>query len=411
MTCPNQPRGCGAYSRSGSAGEPFMWYTSQPAKCGPSTFQSFRRSSDVITKAAFLVPTNTRTLLMLPPIASSYSISRFKNLAKLHSEWSGVRVETSVRTRKNDSLRPQQLRQLESAVVRHLAAGLLPDPRHDPARCLPQRVDVGFIVGDGLHVVGEEDLHVALHHGPSLEPLRRWRTPRPRRRTVVVKPCIGRELLHRGTLVPLPVNLDDLFHARVDGRRIRLQGGGGRLVGDERVQLVGMVSRQLEADGGAAAAGIHPCLLLGEVRQEAVHAVPEYLHHSLAVEWSLEIAVRQAARVVRHHGVVRGQVARNVAERRSVSRSAGHEEQHRAGSPNLVIEARARNAQSRGFDRHGLTHGLHLPDQVRQSSRLPRATKLIGCRAPRPVAFHQDSRRGASIRKLKLEPGRREPPW
>src|SRR5271157_83952 len=67
MTCPNQPLDCDAYSRFGSAGDPLMWYISQPAKCGPLTSHFSRLPSDVRTNAALRVPTNTRTLLILTP--------------------------------------------------------------------------------------------------------------------------------------------------------------------------------------------------------------------------------------------------------------------------------------------------------------------------------------------------------
>ena len=67
MSWPNQPPDGEAQSRSGSAGEPATWYTSQPAKCGPLTCQSRRASSEVRTKAPLRVPTRTRT----PAIATS----------------------------------------------------------------------------------------------------------------------------------------------------------------------------------------------------------------------------------------------------------------------------------------------------------------------------------------------------
>src|SRR6185437_12817572 len=51
MSWPNQPLDCDAYRRSGSAGEPFRWYISQPAKKGPLTSQFCRLPSDVRTKA------------------------------------------------------------------------------------------------------------------------------------------------------------------------------------------------------------------------------------------------------------------------------------------------------------------------------------------------------------------------
>src|SRR5882724_7757932 len=52
--------------RFGSAGEPLRWYISQPAKCGPLTSQCLRRPSEVRMNAPFFVPTNTRSLLMVP---------------------------------------------------------------------------------------------------------------------------------------------------------------------------------------------------------------------------------------------------------------------------------------------------------------------------------------------------------
>src|SRR6202166_2954067 len=50
--------------RLGSAGEPFKWYISQPAKCGPLTSHFSRLPSDVRINAPLRVPTRTRTLLI-----------------------------------------------------------------------------------------------------------------------------------------------------------------------------------------------------------------------------------------------------------------------------------------------------------------------------------------------------------
>src|ERR1039457_900868 len=65
MTCPNQPLVCDAYSRFGSTGDPLMWYSSQPAKCGPLTSQRSRLPSDSRMNAPLRVPTKTLTLLIL----------------------------------------------------------------------------------------------------------------------------------------------------------------------------------------------------------------------------------------------------------------------------------------------------------------------------------------------------------
>src|SRR4051794_26369984 len=49
--------------RSGSAGEPAMWYTSQPEKSGPCTLHFSRLPSEARMNAPFLVP--TRTLIFI----------------------------------------------------------------------------------------------------------------------------------------------------------------------------------------------------------------------------------------------------------------------------------------------------------------------------------------------------------
>src|SRR4029077_18576009 len=64
MICPNHPLVCEAYNRFGSAGDPFRWYISQPAKCGPLTSHFSRLPSDVRMNAPLRVPTRTRTPLM-----------------------------------------------------------------------------------------------------------------------------------------------------------------------------------------------------------------------------------------------------------------------------------------------------------------------------------------------------------
>src|SRR5665213_453155 len=50
--------------RLGSAGEPFRWYISHPAKCGPATFQSLRVPSEVRMNAPLRVPTRSLTWAM-----------------------------------------------------------------------------------------------------------------------------------------------------------------------------------------------------------------------------------------------------------------------------------------------------------------------------------------------------------
>src|SRR5437868_3771978 len=50
--------------RFGSTGDPFTWYISHPAKCGPLTSHLSRLPSAVRINAPFLVPTRTLTLLI-----------------------------------------------------------------------------------------------------------------------------------------------------------------------------------------------------------------------------------------------------------------------------------------------------------------------------------------------------------
>src|ERR1700694_1325597 len=64
MICPNHPLVCEAKMRLGSTGEPFKWYISQPAKCGPLTSHFSRLPSDIRMNAPLRVPTRTRTPLI-----------------------------------------------------------------------------------------------------------------------------------------------------------------------------------------------------------------------------------------------------------------------------------------------------------------------------------------------------------
>src|SRR4051794_20327926 len=57
--------------RSGSTGDPFTWYSSHPAKCGPLTSHRSRAPSAVRMNAPFRVPTRTRTPLTTLPTSSS----------------------------------------------------------------------------------------------------------------------------------------------------------------------------------------------------------------------------------------------------------------------------------------------------------------------------------------------------
>src|SRR6185503_1230082 len=47
--------------RSGFTGDPFKWYISQPAKCGPAISHFLRAASEVRMNAPLRVPTRTRT--------------------------------------------------------------------------------------------------------------------------------------------------------------------------------------------------------------------------------------------------------------------------------------------------------------------------------------------------------------
>src|SRR5216684_1679015 len=94
MICPNQPLHCDAYRRFGSAGDPLMWYISQPAKCGPLTSQRSRLPSDVRMNAPLRVPTNTR----IPLIAHSYSSQPVRSVASLRRCASRRSVVTRGRT-------------------------------------------------------------------------------------------------------------------------------------------------------------------------------------------------------------------------------------------------------------------------------------------------------------------------
>src|ERR1700682_3194552 len=69
--------------RLGSAGEPFKWYISQPAKCGPLTSHFSRLPSDVRMNAPLRVPTRTRTLLML--CSFSFSLPLFISFSSISS--------------------------------------------------------------------------------------------------------------------------------------------------------------------------------------------------------------------------------------------------------------------------------------------------------------------------------------
>src|SRR5262249_47360156 len=64
MIWPNQPLDCDAKMRSGLAGDPFKWYISHPAKCGPLTSHLSRFPSELRMKAPLRVPTSNRTLLI-----------------------------------------------------------------------------------------------------------------------------------------------------------------------------------------------------------------------------------------------------------------------------------------------------------------------------------------------------------
>src|SRR5712691_11214516 len=120
------------------------------------------------------------------------------------------------------------------------------------------------------------------------------------RRTLTAKSDQSRELLHGVPCFALAVGFDDLFHTCPHAVGIGLQRWRGRLMYDQCVELLGMASRELEADGRAAAARKHGSLLLaGDGRQQPVNVIRENLDDLLLVERALELAVRQAAGGIR----------------------------------------------------------------------------------------------------------------
>src|SRR5690348_7906022 len=64
-----------------------------------------------------------------------------QHLAQLARELRGIALEAAVGARKDDRLAAQLPRQLEPAVVGHLAARLGADAADDPARRVPQRFE------------------------------------------------------------------------------------------------------------------------------------------------------------------------------------------------------------------------------------------------------------------------------
>ena len=83
-----------------------------------------------------------------------------------------------------------------------------------------------------------------------------------------------------------------------------------------------MTGRKLERDHAAAAIGKHVGLLRGYGSQQSVNVIGENLDDVLRVERALELAAREAARVIRHNGVIGGKLAGDVPKRRGVSRAA-----------------------------------------------------------------------------------------
>src|SRR6267142_622977 len=76
--------------RLGSTGDPFKWYISQPAKCGPLTSHFSRLPSDVRMNAPLRVPTRTRTPLI--PRSSSVIYSTQSIYADLFAPISSVQA-------------------------------------------------------------------------------------------------------------------------------------------------------------------------------------------------------------------------------------------------------------------------------------------------------------------------------
>jgi len=115
-------------------------------------------------------------------------------------------------------------------------------------------------------------------------------------------------------------------------------------VGYQRADLPRMAGGQLETDDGAAAAGKDVGAFLGGRREQAVSVVGEDLHDAVVLERAVERAVREAARIIGHDGVVRFQRFGDASECPRVGRPAWHHQQHRTRSANLVVKARARHA-------------------------------------------------------------------
>src|SRR3954447_26953138 len=154
MTWPCQPVDCDAYRRSGSAGEPFKWYISQPMKSGPWTSQSSRVPSAVMTNAPLRVPTRSRTLLIDPSL--SVRSAQFKQgLPGPHGERcrSGLRSATGNRVRAERSVAGSNpaLSVVRARATGPFHTGVVKVGRHEVAVTNPNKVffpEAGLTKGD-----------------------------------------------------------------------------------------------------------------------------------------------------------------------------------------------------------------------------------------------------------------------
>src|SRR5712692_10043207 len=97
---------------------------------------------------------------------------------------------------------------------------------------------------------------------------------------------------------------------------------------DQRLHLLRVVGDQLKPYEGTAAISEHECWFAADGHKQAMDVVSEGLDDPLVLWHNIELAAREASRVIRHDGVPVGKPVGNASECSGVRRPARDHEQH-----------------------------------------------------------------------------------
>jgi hypothetical protein len=255
--------------------------------------------------------------------------------------------------------RPQPLGQRVGRAVREFPVGCRAGGDDDACRCSLERIQVGLVMGAGDDVLADDRIvapAVVLGREPEHLRVRRRSLEVVRRDGAVVHDDRD-ELRHRRPHAGPLVRLVDVATHRECGLAVGQDRREGRLVRDDRPEVLGMARHERERVHRAAAAREQVHRTEAEILDDPVEVVGVFLRGRPAHRVVLR-APLDAPRVVRDHGPVR-EVTGERAEAARAHRGRDEEQRRRVCRPSgahVVGQCRARHLERAGR-RLGHGHG------------------------------------------------------